>query len=188
MRRILVSVGDSQGAMIATGMERDSDIDGLSAVYKDEVDRIYGFAVHRVGRAEAADVVAEVFHAAALAFRDGRGQAVTRAWLMAVARNKVMDHWRRAYRRKAKLHLTHRREADLMDFPVDWAADSRREAVIVALDALSERNRSLLVLHHVDGLSTSELADELETSVRAIESALARARKKFREHYDGDRA
>ena len=96
-----------------------------------------------------------------------------------------MDHWRRAYRRKAKLHLTHRREADLADFPLDWAADARREAVVTALDALSERNRSLLVLHHVDGLSTAELADALGTSVRAVESALARARKKFREHFDG---
>ena len=169
--------------MITTGMERDADVDELSAVYEAEVDRIYGFAVHRVGRVEAADIVAEVFHAAALAFRDGRGEAVTSSWLMAVARNKVMDHWRRAYRRKAKLHLTHRREADTMDFPVDWTADSRRDAVIAALDALSERYRSLLVLHHVDGFSTAELADELQTTVRAIESALARARKKFRDHY-----
>lgn len=174
--------------MIATGMEPASDIDELSALYEAEVDRVYGFAAHRVGRAEAADIVAEVFHAAALAFRSGRGEAVTRSWLMAVARNKVMDHWRRAYRRKAKLHLTHRRVAELMDFPVDWATDPRREAVIVALDSLSEKNRSLLVLHHVDGLSTAELADELGLTVRAIESALARARKKFRQHYDGGRS
>ncbi len=171
--------------MIATGMERGSAIEQLSDVYEAEVDRVYGFAAHRVGRAEASDIVAEVFHAAALAFRDGRGDAVTRAWLMAVARNKVMDHWRRAYRRKAKMHLTHRREADMRDFPIDWAADSRREAVVTALDLLPERDRSLLVLHNVDGLSTYELADELDTSVRAIESALARARKRFREHYDG---
>lgn len=169
--------------MITTGMEPHVDAGRLAAVYDQEVDRVYGFAVHRVGRVEAADVVAEVFHAAALAFRDGRGDAVTRAWLMAVARNKVMDHWRRAYRRKAKLHLTHRREADMTDFPADWAADPRREAVIAALDALSDRNRSLLVLHHVDGLSTAELADELDMSVRAVESALARARRTFRDHY-----
>ena len=72
--------------MITTGMERDADVDELSAVYEAEVDRIYGFAVHRVGRVEAADIVAEVFHAAALAFRDGRGEAVTSSWLTTTLR------------------------------------------------------------------------------------------------------
>ena len=156
----------------------------LAALYDAEVDRVYGFAVNRVGRDEASDIVSEVFHAAALAFRDGNGDRITAAWLMAVARNKVMDHWRRSYRRKAKFHLTHARSQDMTDFPPDWAADARRPAVVAALDALPKLDRALLVLHHIDGMPITELADLLGKSERAIESALARARRKFRAHYD----
>lgn len=69
-------------------------------------------------------------------------------------------------------------------FPHDWSDDARRPAVLAALDALSERHRSMLILHHVDGMPTTELAEVMGISVRAVESALARARRSFRDHYD----
>ncbi len=157
----------------------------LEALYRANVRRVYGFARNRVGETDAGEIVGEVFHAAALSFRQGDGDRVTPAWLVAVARNKVNDHWRRAYRRKARRHLVHLREDELVDFPADWAEDPRRESVIAALDALSERDRSLLMLHHVDGMPIAELADLVGMSVAAIESALARARRRFRVVYEG---
>lgn len=156
---------------------------GLEQVYRDNVRRVHGFAHHRVGPDDALDVVAEVFHAAAMAARDGRIHQVTTPWLMAVARNKIADHWRRAYRHKAKVHLTHLRGADMTCFPHDWHEDPRRPAVVAALDRLRPRDRALLVLHHVDGLEVVELADMLDISVSACESALARARRAFRDRY-----
>lgn len=165
-------------------MTRSTDLDLLEAIYRRNVRRVHGFARNRLDAEAAADVTSEVFHAAAIAFRDDRGDLVTDAWLMAVVRNKVNDHWRRAYRRKAKHHLTHRRRDDAVEFPVDWNDDPRRADVLRALDALPERDRSLLVLHHVDGMTTTDLAQDLAMSVAAIESALARARRRFRSVYD----
>ena len=174
--------------MIETSV--DTTLARLERIYRDNVRRVHGFAHARVGTDEAVDVVSEVFHAAAVAAREGRIDQVTTAWLMAVTRNKVHDHWRRAYRRKARAHLTHARGDDLMDFPPDWSTDPRRAEVLAALDQLPPRDRSLLVLHHVDGMSTAELAASADKSVAAIESALARARRRFRTHYrsDGDGA
>lgn len=160
----------------------------LEQVYRDNVRRVHGYAHHRVGPNDALDIVAEVFHAAAMAARDGRIHQVTTPWLMAVTRNKVADHWRRAYRRKAKAHLLHLREADVTTFPHDWHEDPRRPAVLAALDRLRPRDRALLVLHHVDGLAVAELAELLGMSVSACESALARARRAFRDRYRPEEA
>ena len=165
-------------------MRIDLRVDRLTALYDAEVDRVYGFVRNRVGRDAAGDIVSEVFHAAALAVRAGDDVSLSPAWLMAVARNKVNDHWRRSYRAEAKQHLTHARPSDMTTFPHDWAEDARRPAVIDALDRLPDRDRMLLVVHHVDGLPISELADLTGTSVRATESALARARRRFRSCYD----
>ena len=145
---------------------------------------VYRFTTARLGTAEGEDVTGEVFHAAVVACTDGRREAVTPAWLMAVARNKVIDRWRKAERRNAITFLHRKRATDLMSFPEDWADSSLREAVLTALDRITPRHRSLLVAHYVDGMPVPELADLLDQSVPAVESALARARRSFRAHYD----
>lgn len=156
----------------------------LEEIYRANVARVHGYAHHRVG-GDAMDVVSEVFHAAAVAVRDGRVDQVTTAWLMAVTRNKIADHWRRAYRARARRTLTEMRGDDVVTFPEHWHEDPRRPAVVAALDRLRADQRALLVLHHVDGMSVTELADMTGKSVSATESALARARRQFRRMYEG---
>lgn len=155
----------------------------LESVYRTNVRRVYSYACARLGRAEGEDLTGEVFHAAAVAFVDGRGEQVTPAWLMAVTRNKVIDRWRRAERRMAKAHLL-----PLADEPPDPALLSldmeRRERVLDALSALSHRHRRLLVLHHMEAMSVPEIAEMTGESRRAVESALARARRAFSAVYE----
>jgi RNA polymerase sigma-70 factor (ECF subfamily) len=155
-------------------------MDALARIYWAEVGRVHGFARSRVGESEAEDITSEVFHAAALAARDGRMEQVTPSWLMAVARNKVIDRWRMAARRKAKLHLLATEDTTL---PPNWTADERRADVLAALDRLKPRHRTLLILHHVDGMSIRDLAEAADQSQHAVESALARARLAFRRCY-----
>jgi RNA polymerase sigma-70 factor (ECF subfamily) len=162
----------------ATTSERE-----FEAMYRDMLPTVYRYTTARLGRADGEDVTAEVFHAAAIAFSDGRRSQVTPAWLMAVARNKVIDRWRRAERRNA-IALLHRPDtADLVEFPDDWIADPRRDDVVAALERLSPRHRNLLIAHYVDGIPAPELAELLGAKVAAVESALARARRSFRHHY-----
>ncbi len=153
-------------------------------LYRTMLPTVYRFTTARLGSAEGEDVTGEVFHAAVVAYTDGRRDAVTPAWLMAVARNKVIDRWRKAERRSAITFLHRKRPTELMDFPEDWAVSPQRDAVLAALDQLTPRHRNLLVAHYVDGMPVPELAELMDRSVAATESALARARRSFRTHYD----
>ena len=156
----------------------------FESVYRRMLPTVYRYAVARLGRADGEDVTAEVFHAAAVAFADGRREQVSDAWLMAVARNKVIDRWRRAERRNALAHLVRPRADELVELPPDWSHGPQRERVLRVLDQISPRHRHVLIAHYVDGIPAPELAGHLGVSVAAIESALARARRAFRRAFD----
>lgn len=157
--------------------------DALERLYRQNVRVVYAYATARLGRSGGEDVTGEVFHAAAVAFADGRSAQVTPAWLMTVARNKVIDRWRRAERRMARAHLL-----DAADDPPDPLAltldHERRDRVLDALSALNRRHRMLLVLHYLETMSTPDIAAALGTTQASIESALARARARFRKEYE----
>jgi len=156
--------------------------DHFEQLYRRHVGEVYAYAFARVGRSTAEDITAEVFHAAARAARSGQREVLTPAWLMTVVRNKVIDHWRRDQRRRAKLHLLWSgKEASEPGAIADAAAT--REAVLTALDRLPQHHRMFLMMHYVDGISVPELAGLIGKSVAATESVLARARRAFKEHY-----
>ncbi len=155
----------------------------LEDLYTAMMPTVYRFAVARLGRSDGEEVTSEVFHAAAVAFNDGRSEQVSPAWIMAVARNKVIDRWRRAERRNAIALLHRPRPEDLMSFPEDWSESERRHEVMAALDSIKPRHRALLVAHYVDGISAPQMAEALGASPSSIESALARARRSFRRAY-----
>ena len=149
-------------------------------LFRSEVDRVHSYARARLGESEAEDVVADVFHAAALAVRDGNEAALMPAWIMTVARNKVIDRWRRAQRRKVRDGMFRSHEQERLVEMDDWTDPGNREEVVATLDRLSSVHRMLLVLHYVDGMPASEIAEQLDKSVPAVESMLARARRAFR--------
>jgi RNA polymerase sigma-70 factor (ECF subfamily) len=157
------------------------DAEAFERLYVDNVDGVYSYASARLGATDGEDVTAEVFHAAVVAFRDGREAQVTPAWLMAVTKNKVIDRWRRAERRKAKAHLLLVPQAT--EWPDGWADGANRPLVMDALERLKPDERVLLILRHVDGMSVPDIAAEAGKSVTAMESKLARARRAFRRHY-----
>ena len=176
---------------------REEDVDSangegrkerLETLYREMLPHVHRFACGRLGPEEGRDVAAETFHAAVVAFADGREDEVTPAWLMVVARNKVIDRWRKAERRSAIRLKFLPRAGDLADFPADWFEQPQREAVVRALGRLRAKDRSLLVLHYLDGISAADLATQLDVTTSAVESRLARARRRFRSFYETEPA
>ncbi len=157
------------------------DAASFDALYRQNVGDIYRYAASRLGIEEGEDVTAEVFHAAIRAIRDG--VQVNGAWLMAVTKNKVIDHWRRLERRERKLHLIWGGEGSQPEPHEGLFAAMDRQKVLDVLDQLSERHRLLLMLHYIDGFTANDLAELSGDSPSAIESALARARRAFRSHW-----
>ena len=161
-----------------------STVADFEAFYRANVRVVFSFAAQRLGPADAEDVTAEVFQAAALAHRDHVGRELTPGWLISVCKNKVIDRWRAQSIRKSKAHLVVERFGRTSAPAADHSIDLRDTAVLSALDGLNDRHRTLLILHHIDGMPIAELADATGQSKVAIESALARARRAFRKVYD----
>lgn len=148
------------------------------AVYRRSVREVYSYLASRVGdRSTAEDLTQEVFIAGARRF--GNGDEVDTAWLIAVARHKLVDHWRARSREDRKLALVHASESrhDGPSAPVDV------EAATAALAELNPTYRAALVLRHVDDLPVAEVAAHLGRTVEATEQVLTRARTAFRHVY-----
>lgn len=158
-------------------------------LYGESLPHVYGFLLRRCGKDTAEDLTQEVY--VDLVRRARRGDdltGLTTGWLISVAKSRLIDHLRAEQRRNRKLWLAwsnaepEQRDgiagADRLD-PADLDASTER-----ALAALSTAERSALVLHHLDGMSVTEVADSIDRSVRATESLLARARRKFRAAFE----
>lgn len=154
----------------------------LIALFDASVDDVFGYLSARCGSVGVAeDLTSETFLAACDAVRRGSVPDLTVAWLVGVARHKLVDHWRRAARDRRKLEAV-ASEPVRSDEPWDVHLDvltARR-----TLADLGAHHRSALTLRYVDGLSVREVASTLDRTVHATEALLVRARRAFRELYE----
>ena len=130
-------------------------------------------------RAEAEDVAQETFVRLLRKAPDWQpdGPAL-RSWLLRVATNLCLDR-RRVRARVAPLPDDIERFEDREKPPIDDDI-AIRHAVRRAVADLPDRQRAALVLVHFQGLSGREAADALGVSAEAVESLLARARRRLR--------
>lgn len=103
-------------------------------------------------------------------------------WLRTVASNKVADHFRAAARVQ---HLIDDAKQNSDTFDDNDAGkqhekQERRTEVRDVMDELSDQQRMALEWKYVEKLSVREIAERLDTSEKAAESILFRARKEFR--------
>jgi RNA polymerase sigma-70 factor, ECF subfamily len=139
---------------------------------------VVAFAWRLLGeRALAEDVAQEAFLRLWRVAGRWEPRARLRTWLMTVAHNLCMDHLRR--RREDVLT-----EADEPHDPAPGPDAMRQQAqvaasVTAALALLPVRQRAAIALVHFDELSAKEAAAIMEISVDALESLLARARRKL---------
>jgi len=155
----------------------------LQALFLDSLPTVYGFLLARTVRGEQAeDLASETYEAAARMFGADRGDEVTLAWLLAVARRRLIDHWRRSESHRRRLQRLHS-ELVVRSRGDDGVEGWGDERVLGALGSLSERQRAVLVLRYMDELSVSEVAGELGVGYETAESLLSRARASFRAAY-----
>ena len=161
--------------------EEPSGGDRLVAVYRLALPQVYGYLLPRCGSvAVAEDLTAETFMAAVAADRQGTLPEVTVAWLVAVARHKLVDHWRRMAREQRGLAVAEA-SIDVLDDP--WGDWLDTEAAYAALSRLSIHHRTALTLRYLDGLPVAQVAAHLDRSVHATETLLVRARAALRRVY-----
>jgi RNA polymerase sigma-70 factor, ECF subfamily len=155
---------------------------GLLALYDVALADVYGYLLRRCGSAAVAeDLTSETFTAAALTARRSEVSAMTTAWLIGIARNKLVDHWRRLEREHRMLTAVAEVSDDLSD---DW--DTRLDALVAheVLAALAPQHRGALTLRYLDGLPVADVARHLGRTLGATEVLLVRAKRSFRDRYE----
>ncbi len=154
----------------------------LVELYDTALPEVYGYLASRCGSASIAeDLTSETFLAAADAVRRDRVPDLTVAWLIGVARHKLVDHWRRREREDRAL-TTVGSEPDGEDDPWDVQLDLLTAHRVLA--ELGAHHRSALTLRYLDGLPVREVAACLGRTEGATEVLLVRARRAFRSVYE----
>jgi RNA polymerase sigma-70 factor (ECF subfamily) len=156
----------------------------LLALFDRALPQVYGYLLSRCGgvAAVAEDLTSETFLAAADALRRDDPPPVTVAWLVGVARHKLVDHWRRESREERRLAAV-ATGGNGDDDPWD---DVRLDALRAreALEQVAPHHRAALTLRYVDDLPVADVAEHLGRTVHATEALLVRARNAFRRVYE----
>lgn len=144
------------------------------------LDRVVGLSYRLLGeRAAAEDVAQDVFLKLWSRADRWRPEARLDTWLYTVARNLCLDRLRKSGRQSDAPPPDVPDPAPSAERQLSDAQTARRVAQEIA--ALPERQRSAIALVHEEGLSNIDAAEILGVSVDALESLLARARRRLRE-------
>lgn len=108
-------------------------------------------------------------------------------WLHRIAHNLCIDH----LRKHGHVHTQESFEDEVVisEIPTRFATSDdigATEKLRQALRELPESQRSALMLCHYQGFSNKEAADIMAISVKALESAIARAKRTLRERLTRD--
>jgi RNA polymerase sigma-70 factor (ECF subfamily) len=156
--------------------------DPVLAIYRVALPQIYGYLLLRCGStALAEDLTSETFLAAVNASRHGTVTEVSTAWLVGVARHKLVDHWRRLEREQRGLASA---AASTVDVEDPWDEWLDREAAYAALADLPISQRAALTLRYLDGLPVADVAEHLGRTLHGTETLLVRSRAALRRHYE----
>jgi RNA polymerase sigma-70 factor, ECF subfamily len=159
--------------------------DQVLAIYPRALPRVYGYLLPRCAdTAVAEDLTADTFLAALAAADQADPPEITVAWLVGVARHKLVDHWRQVGREKRALTASDRGN-ETVDDPWDEVLDA--SAAYSALAHLPGQQRAALTLRYLDDLPVAEVAAHLGRSVHATETLLVRARTALRRIYQEER-
>ena len=128
------------------------------------------------------DLIQRTFHICTVRRQDLGVDGSFRGFLFGVARNLLLDHLRRVYRRGEHDDVHVHSLRDLGTTPSEAVARGERERMIQeAMRRIPLEQRLLLELAHWEGLSGREIAQALEIGENTVRSRLSRARAALRE-------
>jgi RNA polymerase sigma-70 factor (ECF subfamily) len=154
----------------------------------DELIRRHFDPICRFFRAKLGDDVEDLIQKTFLdcvTSRERVGEGGFRAYLFAVARNRLYDHLRARYRTPEAVDLSSRSLADLGTTPSQQVARDREEQLLLAaLRRIPLEYQIALELAYWEGLSGPEIATVLAIPANTVRSRLARARAAVRDQIE----
>jgi RNA polymerase sigma factor (sigma-70 family) len=168
-----------------------------------EKDRLLGFIRNRVSSVEEAeDILQDVFYQFIAGYDTIESLDRVTSWLFSVARNKIIDRYRRDASRPKRTDLGLYKGAeddapltlqdilpDLGNTPEDaYLRDVIWEAIMEALDELPAEQREVFILNEIEERSFRDIAEERGLSINTLLSrkryAILALRKKLQRFYN----
>jgi RNA polymerase sigma-70 factor (ECF subfamily) len=149
-------------------------------LYDTHVDRVYRIAYRMAGDEDLArEFTQETFIRAFQRLKDFRGDAALATWIHTIAVSVALNGLRKTNRFR-------KREVDMEHAPVLSVAPPDIEPRLAqrlrgAIDSLSERCRTVFIMHDVEGFTHEEIGSVLSVAVGTSKATLFRARMKLRE-------
>ncbi len=169
----------------------EGDFEAFGVLVSKYQDRIYSAIRNYVSNPDdAVDITQDAFVKAYSKLRSFDASSAFYTWLYRIAVNTAIDYLRRRKSRPAdSLEDDKFTEVGFEPVSTDARSDPEKAATAAeqramlrsAIDRLSHKLRSVLVLHDVEGLSQDEVAETLKIPVGTVKSRISRARSELRE-------
>lgn len=162
-----------------------ADRDEFARVYDEHIWDVYGFFGYRLNSREACeDLTQQTFERALRAWaRFDATKATPKTWLLAIARNLLIDHYRRGSGARRSEPLDEDAIARIEDEPrssgeprLGVSPDLER-----ALHSLDSRSRELVALRYGGDLSGPEIAELTGLSLANVQQILSRSLRRMRD-------
>lgn len=147
--------------------------DRITDIFRREQGRLRNFVRKRVAdEGDAEDILQDVFYELVEAYRLMKPVEQAGAWLFRVARNRIID----LFRKKRPVQLSDEENQaleELLPSPdagpeAVYARSLLWEELEAALEELPEEQRDVFIAHEIDGRSFKELAEETGVSVNTL--------------------
>src|SRR5262249_16356733 len=159
-------------------MTRDQDL-RISEAVEQQRGRLRNFIRSRVARrGDAEDMLQEVFYELVAAYRLAKPIEQVGAWLFQVARNRIIDRFRKQKPEAARFGATTDEEDSLSLEEILPSSDGGPEAAFVrgvlmeeigeALAELPPEQRELFIANEIEGRTFAEIAAETGTSINTL--------------------
>ena len=164
---------------------RRRDMEAFGKLVDAYQNRVFGFVRRMINNPEeAADVTQDVFVRAFQSFDRFDGRSSLRTWLFRIAYNLCIDRVRRSDRRVTEVALVEPGEegetmevADMRWQPEQIALDDELMGVVEeGILSMSEKLRSVLLLHDKEEMAYEEIANLLDVPIGTVKSRLFLAR------------
>jgi RNA polymerase sigma-70 factor (ECF subfamily) len=170
-------------AELVEGIRRGDQAD-FNLLYERYFSRVYAFTFTRLrNRADAEEVVQEIFMAVFRSVDAWRGQSSLLAWIYGIAKNTTNNHIRRARAHEQRIE---RAESELLYCasslesctPEEHLSLRRcEEAIRERFASVADWHAEAFVLRHFENLSIGEISERVCRSNDAVRSSLYRMKR-----------
>ncbi len=170
---------------------QNGDIRAFEKLFLSYQKRVYNLTYRMTGNeADAADLTQETFLCAYQSIARIKNAEAFSTWLFQIAVNLCKNH-RKVAVKHASLgcdsldqFIDENRAVDISTMSESPQTaiekDERDGQIQQALNALSDAHRTVVVLHHLEGVSLADIAKMLNCRVGTVKSRLARAREELK--------